>query len=84
MKKKKRLLSLLTALCMLLTMFPLSGITAFAVDGSLAGSGTADDPYQIADAADLSVPRPCKRRRRIRLRRADGGYRAQYGRPFRL
>ena len=55
MKKRKRLLSLLTALCMLLTMFPLSGITAFAVDGSLAGSGTADDPYQIADAADLKA-----------------------------
>ena len=55
MKKKKRLLSLLTALCMLLTMFPLSGLTAFATDSGLAGSETADDPYQIADAADLKA-----------------------------
>lgn len=55
MKKRKRFLSLLTALCMLLTMFPLSSLTAFAVDGSLAGSGTADDPYLIADAADLEA-----------------------------
>ena len=61
---KKKLLSLLLALCLVMTLVPM---TAFAEgaqninvwDGSTAaafagGTGTAEDPYQIADGAQLA------------------------------
>lgn len=47
---KKRVLSLLLAVVMLWSLLPTA---VFAADGELSGSGTEDDPYQIADAADL-------------------------------
>ena len=61
---KKKLLSLLLALCLVMTLVPM---TAFAEDaqninvwdGSTAaafagGTGTAEDPYQIANGAELA------------------------------
>ncbi len=61
---KKKLLNLLLALCLVMTLVP---ITAFAEDaqninvwdGSTAaafagGTGTAEDPYQIANGAQLA------------------------------
>ena len=47
---KKRVLSLLLAVVMVWSLLPTA---VFAADGELSGSGTEDDPYQIADAADL-------------------------------
>ncbi len=47
---KKRVLSLLLAVVMLWSLLPTA---VFAADGELSGSGTEDDPYRIADAADL-------------------------------
>ena len=47
---KKRVLSLLLAVVMLWSLLPTA---VFAANGELSGSGTEDDPYQIADAADL-------------------------------
>ncbi len=55
MKKKKKLLSLLMAVCVLLSMFPLSGISASAENGVLTGDGTEGSPYIITDAADLKA-----------------------------
>lgn len=62
---KKRLLSALLALCMALTLLPTAVFSAvdsgaFSIwDGSVAdnyagGSGTSDDPYQIATAEQLA------------------------------
>ncbi len=64
MKMKKKLLSLLLALCLVMALVPM---TAFAEDsqninvwdGSTAaafagGTGTAEDPYQIANGAQLA------------------------------
>ena len=61
---KKKLLSLLLALCLVMVLVPM---TAFAEDaqninvwdGSTAaafagGTGTAEDPYQIANGAELA------------------------------
>lgn len=47
---KKRVLSLLLAVVMLWSLLPTA---VFAADDELSGSGTEDDPYRIADAADL-------------------------------
>ena len=47
---KKRVLSLLLAVVMLWSLLPTA---VFAADGELSGSGTEDDPYRIANAADL-------------------------------
>lgn len=47
---KKRVLSLLLAVVMVWSLLPTA---VFAADGELSGSGTEDDPYRIADAADL-------------------------------
>ena len=47
---KKRVLSLLLAVVMLWSLLPTA---VFAADGELSGSGTGDDPYRIANAADL-------------------------------
>lgn len=47
---KKRVLSLLLAVVMLWSLLPTA---VFAADGELSGSGTEDDPYRIAGAADL-------------------------------
>lgn len=47
---KKRVLSLLLAVVMLWSLLPTA---VFAADGELSGSGTEDDPYRIAYAADL-------------------------------
>ena len=47
---KKRVLSLLLAVVMLWSLLPTA---VFAADGELSGDGSPDDPYRIADAADL-------------------------------
>ena len=47
---KKRVLSLLLAVVMLWGLLPTA---VFAADGELSGDGSPDDPYRIADAADL-------------------------------
>ena len=47
---KKRVLSLLLAVVMLWSLLPTA---VFAAGGELSGSGTEDDPYRIANAADL-------------------------------
>lgn len=47
---KKRVLSLLLAVVMLWSLLPTA---VFAADGELSGSGSSDDPYRIANAADL-------------------------------
>lgn len=39
--KPKRLISLLVAVCMMITMLPLSAVTAFAADTSSSTGGTA-------------------------------------------
>lgn len=54
MRKKARtqVLSLLLALIMVLGLLP---GTAWAAGGTLKGSGTAEDPYLIADEADLAA-----------------------------
>ena len=49
---KKRALSLLMALIMVVSLLPTA---AWAADGTLSGSGTADNPYLIEDAADLKA-----------------------------
>lgn len=49
---KKRVLSLALALLMVLSLVPMS---ALAAEGSLTGSGTANDPYLIEDATDLAT-----------------------------
>ena len=57
---KKKLLSILLALSMLLTLLPTAALAADgAWDGSIAtafagGTGTESDPYQIADGAQLA------------------------------
>lgn len=55
MKHKKRLLSLLLSICLVLTMLPLGSLPALAENGTLAGDGTQENPYQIADAEDLKA-----------------------------
>lgn len=47
---KKRVVALLLAAVMAWSLLPTA---TFATDGELAGEGTAESPYQIADAADL-------------------------------
>lgn len=47
---KKRVLSLLLAVVMLWSLLPTA---VFAANSELSGSGTEDDPYRIAGAADL-------------------------------
>lgn len=47
---KKRVLSLLLAVVMLWSLLPTA---VFAADGELSGDGSSDDPYRIANAADL-------------------------------
>ena len=47
MKHKKRLLSLLLSICLVLTMLPLGSLPALAENGTLAGDGTQENPYQI-------------------------------------
>lgn len=64
MKTKKKILSLLLTVCMVLTLMPTTVLaeetsTADTWDGSIAtafagGNGTADDPYQIATGAELA------------------------------
>lgn len=49
---KKRALSLLMAFVMAVSLLPTA---VFAAEGTLSGSGTKDDPYLIADAADLAA-----------------------------
>ena len=57
---KKKLLSILLALSLLLTLLPTVALAADgAWDGSIAtafagGTGTESDPYQIADGAQLA------------------------------
>lgn len=53
MKQKHKITALLTAFCLLLSMLPISSLTAQAAGGVLTGSGTQQSPYQIEDAADL-------------------------------
>ena len=47
---KKRVLSLLLAVVMLWSLLPTA---VFAADDELSGDGSSDDPYRIANAADL-------------------------------
>ena len=47
---KKRLLSLLLAVIMVVGLLP---VTAMAAGGTWAGTGTEADPYQISDVDDL-------------------------------
>ena len=49
---KKRALSLLMALIMVVSLLPTA---VWAADGTLSGSGTEADPYLIEDAADLKA-----------------------------
>ena len=51
-QRKHRCLSLLLALTLMLGLLP---GTAWAAEGALQGSGTAGEPYLIADAADLKA-----------------------------
>ena len=51
-QRKHRCLSLLLALTLMLGLLP---GTAWAAEGGLQGSGTAGEPYLIADAADLKA-----------------------------
>lgn len=55
MKTKGKILSLFLALTLIAGLIPMNGIGAFATGGTLGGSGTADDPYQINDAEDLAA-----------------------------
>ena len=48
--KPKRLISLLVAVCMMITMLPLSAVTAFAADIPARGEDEFD--YQGFEAAD--------------------------------
>ena len=53
--KPKRLISLLVAVCMMITMLPLSAVTAFAEDTSSSTGGTASDAdgiYKYAYTVD--------------------------------
>ncbi|MBR4703256.1 MAG: hypothetical protein IKO91_05370 [Oscillospiraceae bacterium] len=52
MKRKKKLLSALLTLAMVLTLLTAAALTALA-DADLSGSGTAADPYQIGSKAQL-------------------------------
>lgn len=47
---KKKTLSILLAVCMLLTVIPM---TIFSASADLTGAGTKDDPFIIADYSDL-------------------------------
>lgn len=47
---KKRVFSILTALCLCLTLLPTA---AFAADSVVTGSGTEETPYRISDADGL-------------------------------
>ena len=55
MKSRQRLLSILLALCLVLTMLPVGSLPVLAVNGELAGDGSPENPYQIADAEDLKA-----------------------------
>lgn len=48
--KGKKWLALLLTICMVFSMMPMSSLSVFA---AAAGSGTADDPYQITTAEEL-------------------------------
>lgn len=50
--KKSRFVALLLSLLLVCTMMPQ---LAWATGGTLTGDGTADEPYQISDAADLKA-----------------------------
>ncbi len=50
MNKQKRLLSLIMALAMIISLVPSA---VFAADGNLEGAGTAESPYLIYDEDDL-------------------------------
>lgn len=58
MKTFKRFTSLFITLCMLLSFVPNVSLTAFADDDISVfseGSGTADDPYIITEASDMTI-----------------------------
>ena len=55
MKRKHKIIALLTAICLLLTMLPLSSLPVLAANGTLEGDGTEESPYQIADGDDLKA-----------------------------
>ena len=55
MKQKQRITALLMVICLLLTMLPIGSLPVLAVDGTLAGDGSKESPYQIIDAADLKA-----------------------------
>ena len=53
---RKRILSLTVVLSMVLAMIPAFSLTASAAfDNANGGSGTADDPYEIATADQLGA-----------------------------
>ncbi|MBP9988338.1 MAG: hypothetical protein KBT46_02445 [Ruminococcus sp.] len=56
-KTKRRILSIILALVMVLGVIPFAGMTAFAAPVTLtdfSGEGTADKPYEIATKAQLA------------------------------
>ena len=53
MRHKHRIIAWLVFFCLLFTMMPVGGMTAFAVDGVLSGDGSSATPYHISDASDL-------------------------------
>ena len=52
-KMKRRWLSILLSVCMVITLLPPMAVTAGAADGVWKGGGTSDTPYLIEDVADL-------------------------------
>ena len=52
---KKRILSVILTLTMVLSMLPAVSLTAVAADGPWAGSGTEDAPYLISSREDLEA-----------------------------
>ena len=60
--KPKRLISLLVAVCMMITMLPLSAVTAFAADTASSTVRTADDgtykyEYKVNEDGDATITR---------------------------
>jgi hypothetical protein len=63
-RMRRRLLSMLTALCMVLSLLPGSAITAFAAAADFAGGdGTLENPYQIKTVEQLKKWRTAGQRK---------------------
>ena len=51
---RKRIISLLLAVVMVITVFPRFSVDTYA-EVSLGGSGTEEDPYRISSAAEFNT-----------------------------